>query len=197
MGEASAESQKRFEDRLARARAGSRTAFEQLILPFRVALQQHARERRERRLQSKISDSDLFQITTLKAFENLSQFRGNTLEEFGCWLLGIMDHTASSQSRMYHRPTRDVAREVALDKIKERLVTNQAAREGKEEFGLLSAALTRLPDPFRKILHWRYYENKSYKEIGDLIGLSPDAAKHACYRAKRKLVEEAHTQEKG
>lgn len=197
MGEISADSQKRFVDRLARARAGSRTAFDQLILPFRVILLRHARERRERRLQSKFSDSDLFQETSLEAFENLRNFRGNTFEEFGRWLLGIMDHVASSQSRRYHRPTRDVAREVALEKVRERLAIRQAVWEEKEEIGQLSAALTQLPDPSRRILHWRYFENKSFKEIGDLIGLSADGAKHACYRAKKKLTEEAKTQEKG
>jgi RNA polymerase sigma-70 factor (subfamily 1) len=185
---------KNFEENLALARAGSRTAFDRLIMPYRVALRRLARERLEQRLQSKISDSDLFQIASLQAFENLGQFRGNTFEEFGSWVLVIMDHTVSSQNRRYHRPGRDIAREVPLETVRNRLLAKQAKSEEEEARQRLKAGLDKLPETHRKVLVWRYYEKKSYQEIGKLVGVSADAAKHLCYRALGRLGDEVRNQ---
>jgi RNA polymerase sigma-70 factor (ECF subfamily) len=197
MDDLSLEAGKSFQEKLALARAGSHEAFDQIILPFRVALRRMARERIERRLQAKISDSDLIQITNLQAFENLNQFRGNTLEEFGCWLLGIMNHTAASQHRRYHRPGRDISREVPLERVWEVLTTSLRESDNDEKCRRVKAALNKLPDVYRKVLVWHYYEKKSYQEIGNRVGVSADTAKHACYRAVGKLGNELRKQEAG
>jgi RNA polymerase sigma factor (sigma-70 family) len=192
----SSHSQEWFETRLTQARAGSRKAFEQITLPFRVLLRMRAREHLERRLQGKVSDSDLFQITSLKAFESLGEFRGSTSEEFGSWLLSIMDHTALAQSRMYHRPTRDVAREISIEKVRKRLAMRQSAREEEERSSLVNFVLSKLPDQYRTIIQWRFYENLSYEVIGDRLTVSPDAARHLCHRAIKKLGAEARKLER-
>jgi RNA polymerase sigma factor (sigma-70 family) len=148
-------------------------------------------------LQAKISDSDLFQIASLQAFENLTQFRGNTLEEFGCWLLGIMDHTTAGQNRMYHRPGRDIFREVPLESVWDRLMARRAESEDDETSQRLRAALDKLPETYRKVLIWHYYEKKSHQEIGALTGVSADAAKHTCHRAVGKLGDELRKEREG
>jgi RNA polymerase sigma factor (sigma-70 family) len=187
----SPEMQERFEARLAQARAGSSQAFDDLVLPFKIILRRYARKHLERRLQRKFSDSDLCQITLVKAFEDLHEFQGSTFEEFGNWLLGIMDHTISEQSRMYHRPTRDVAREISLEEIKDRLpIQQEASDEENERSSLLKRALQflpLLPTLYRKVIDWRFFKNRSYKAIGRHLGLSADAAKHLCYRALEML----------
>src|SRR5207245_9704365 len=86
MSNISTDPQPRFEELLAQARAGSHEAYQALIDPFERVLRRRSRRRTERRLRGKISDSDLRQITYLQSFENITQFKGNTLEEFGCWL---------------------------------------------------------------------------------------------------------------
>ena len=139
------EPRRSFEENLALARAGSRPAFDRLVMPYRVALRRLARQQLERRLQAKVSDSDMFQIVSLQAFENLSQFRGNTHEEFRCWLLGIMDHTVAGQNRMYHRPGRDISREVSLETIRDRLMIRQAETEDDESRQRLKAGSTNCP----------------------------------------------------
>jgi len=193
----SAEVRQKFEERLAQARAGSRPAFDQLILPFRLALLRLARQRRERRLQGKISDSDLFQIVSLQAFENLHEFEGNTYEEFGCWLLGIMDHTASYQNRRYHRPGRDIAREVPLDQVGDKLIARPAKSEDEEARQWVKAAVDKLPEKYREMLVWHYYEKKSFQEIANRVGGTADAAKHMCYRAVGRLGDELRRQRAG
>jgi RNA polymerase sigma-70 factor (ECF subfamily) len=149
-----------------------------------------ARKRHERRLQAKFSHSDLLQITSLQAFENLHQFHGNTFEEFGCWLLGIMDHTVAGQNRKYHRPGRDITKEIPLETVWDRLTARQVVSENDETSQRLKAALDKLPETYRKLVVWHYYEKKSHQEIGNLIGASADAAKHTCHRAVGKLAFE-------
>jgi RNA polymerase sigma-70 factor (ECF subfamily) len=186
----SAELQRLFVERLAKARAGSSEDFDELVRPFQVVLRRRARKRMERRLQAKFSVSDLFQTTTLKAFEDLHEFRGCTFAEFGEWLLGIMNHTISEQSRKYHRPSRDIAREIPLERMKSGLAFRGIVGDEDEQSGLLKQLLDHLPEPYRQILRLRYYENCSYEEIGQRIRRTADATKHLCYRAEQKLAEE-------
>lgn len=86
MCERNAESHQKFEDLLAKARCGSRQAFEELINPFECVLRCRAQRGMGRRLRPKISESDIRQLTYLQSFENLSQFQGNSFDEFACWL---------------------------------------------------------------------------------------------------------------
>lgn len=60
-----------------------------------------------------------------------------------------------------------------------------AARE-PEEFDLISAVM-RLPDPLRAVIHLRYYEDLSIKEIARLLHLSQAAVKMRLVRARKQL----------
>ncbi len=148
----------------------------------------------ERRLQAKVSDSDILQLTSWKAFKDLHEFQGATFEEFGEWFLGIAGHTISEQSRKYHRPSRDVGREISLEEIKDYLPIRQPTGQQQiERSSLLKKALKLLPALHRKVIRWRFFKDLSYQAIGRRLGRSAEAAKHLCYRALAKLRKKLAT----
>jgi RNA polymerase sigma factor (sigma-70 family) len=56
-----------------------------------------------------------------------------------------------------------------------------------EELQLLSMAMDRLPDDKREILLLSKYQDKKYKEIGDILGCSEGAVKVKVFRALQEL----------
>jgi RNA polymerase sigma factor (sigma-70 family) len=65
-----------------------------------------------------------------------------------------------------------------------------------DEMQLLSAALERLPEDKREILLLSKFQEKKYKEIGEIIGCSEGAVKVKVFRALQELKEVYHQLEK-
>jgi RNA polymerase sigma factor (sigma-70 family) len=192
----SPEREQRFAGLLAQARASSRDAYQQLIEPFERYFRYRARRHMRKPLQGKASASDYIQKTHLKAFGNLDQFHGSTWEEFACWLVGIMDHVAEDEKRSYYSPGHDVFREVPLEQVEDKLVTYPAPEVTGGRFHLLKVSFRELPYDYQNIIHWRYDERCSFREIGTRLARSADAAKHLFYRALKELKVIAHRHER-
>jgi len=80
----------------------------------------------------------------------------------------------------------------SLEHWQERLSTtdNRCTEfEKDEEMQLLSMAMDRLPDEKREILLLSKYQDKKYKEIGEIIGCSEGAVKVKVFRALQELKE--------
>ena len=61
--------------------------------------------------------------------------------------------------------------------------------EKDEEMQLLSMAMDRLPQEKKEILLLSKYQDKKYKEIGEIIGCSEGAVKVKVFRALQELKE--------
>ena len=59
-----------------------------------------------------------------------------------------------------------------------------------EEDRALEEALGRLPEDYRRVLLWRYREERSFEEIGRLLEKSPNAARKLWQRAVERLRQE-------
>ena len=59
--------------------------------------------------------------------------------------------------------------------------------EHEEEREMLSMAMEKLPHEKREILLLSKYEDKKYKEIGEIIGCSEGAVKVKVFRALQEL----------
>src|SRR5258708_6963888 len=149
------------------------------------------RRRHEPRLRPKISDSDLRQISYLKSFEDLSQFQGCTLQEFGCWLLSITDHVCQRAHQAYYCQARNVCREVPFEKVEMKLTTNDSTDGTDERNRGFEAAWRELPARYREVIRLHYWEKCSHEEVGHRLGVSLDAAKHLHRRAMRNLADGA------
>jgi RNA polymerase sigma-70 factor (ECF subfamily) len=80
----------------------------------------------------------------------------------------------------------------SLESWEERLGTdeNRATEfQHDDEMKLLSMAMDRLPEDKREILLLSKFQDKKYKEIGDILGCSEGAVKVKVFRALQELKE--------
>ena len=59
----------------------------------------------------------------------------------------------------------------------------------KQRLQLLRAAVTELPEKYRKVIELRYYEDLSYEEISERLGLTLSNVKIQIMRAKQMLAQ--------
>src|SRR5262245_8294602 len=101
------------EQLLALARAGRPEALGRLLGLYRGYLALLARLQLDRRLQSKVDDSDLIQETFLQAHRHFGRFRGTTEGELVSWLRTILATTLANVLRHYYGTRR---RDVRLER---------------------------------------------------------------------------------
>lgn len=114
------------------------------------------------RLSGSASDAeDLTQQTFLKAHANLSQLRDS--DRAGSWLFTILRNTYFKTCRYEHRPVAD------LDCVPE------PADHLNENSGIdterIQNALDELPEEFRSPLILYYFNDLSYREIAEQMGV--------------------------
>jgi RNA polymerase sigma-70 factor, ECF subfamily len=168
---------------LARARQGDEDA-------FRVLVDVHARAafRLAYRLMRDERDAeDVVQESFIRAHRRLSAFESRA--NFGTWLHRIvvncaLDALRSRDGRSGQR--RDTAVEVpdtlAFDgPSPERLARSAEIARHVDE------SMRTLTDQERVAFTLRHHEGRSIEDIGDVLGIQHSAAKHAVFRAVRKL----------
>ncbi len=131
---------------------------------------------------------DLVSETFIKAYFNLQMCRNP--ERFASWLFAIGHNTGIN---WWKQVSRDRERMVAIDDIKREIPDTshleiQRAMERKEDAALVEAALMQLEEKYRFPLLLFYYEDFSYEEISDILGISLNTVKTHLFRAKKRLV---------
>jgi RNA polymerase sigma-70 factor, ECF subfamily len=170
------------EDRmlLERIVAGDRGAFE-------ILYGRHER-RAFRYLLTLISDVHAAEDALVEAmttvWRNASKFRGDS--RVSTWILGIARHKALDARRAAARERRNEPLEDGVD------LPDDA--EGPEQFtnrtleaADLQRALARLSAEHREVLQLAFFEDLSYEEIADLLGIPENTVKTRVYYAKRQL----------
>jgi RNA polymerase sigma-70 factor (ECF subfamily) len=184
---------------LAAARAGSREARGQVMEAFRPYLLLVAHQELSSRVQCKEGPSDLVQKTFEEADHDFGRFHGTTAEELLAWLRRLLLHNIADCSRRWDAGKRGLDREVPLDAGSSRrrvpeLCANTPSPSDQvianEETERLAAALKQLPDNYRQILLLRHQEQLSFKEIGQRLARTPNAARMLWLRAVERLKEE-------
>jgi RNA polymerase sigma-70 factor (ECF subfamily) len=169
---------------LARARQGDSEA-------FRTLVEKHSRNafRLAYRMTGNDQDAeDVVQESFLRAYRHLGRFEARA--DFGTWLYRIVANCAvellrtrqSRQTRARMEPLDDVAVPPAAESPgPERLA------ESAEIKRRIAAALGNLSPLERAAFTLRHYEGRTIEEIGRTLRLRTSAAKHAVFRAVRKL----------
>jgi len=138
-----------------------------------------------RMIRNKEEAEEVAQDTFVKAYTSLSKYRGEA--KFSTWLYTIA-----------YRNSLDVI------KIKKRMVSTEVLQEVSEaDAGMVEDALSYLQDKERKkvisdgilqlpeedavIITLYYFEEKSIKEIKEIVGLTADNIKIKLYRSRKKL----------
>jgi RNA polymerase sigma-70 factor (ECF subfamily) len=180
------------------ARAGSESALGQLLEAFRPLLTAIAERELDADLRAKISPSDLVQETFLGGFPAFPRFVGETEEEVRAWLCRILhNRLADARDRYQQAAKRQVSREQSLDPaaadrqapLADDTPSPSSHARRREDGERLEAALARLSEEHRQVIHLRYREHKSFAEAAQAMNRSEDAVQKLWVRAIQKLRE--------
>lgn len=132
-----------------------------------------------------LADTDLaedaFQETFIRVYENRTSFRG---DNFAAWLFAIARNTCLN----HIRSRRD---QESYDEVYHTIDYS----EKSSDLGLkneIEKAISSLPLPMREAVLLREYEDFSYQEIADTLGIELSLAKVRVHRARlilRKLLK--------
>jgi RNA polymerase sigma-70 factor (ECF subfamily) len=137
---------------------------------------------------------DLTQEAFIKAFSSLKNF--NEEFAFSTWLYKIatnncIDHIRKKKLLMYSidKPIEsrdsDFTFELPDDSAEadQELITDQRA-------AMLRATIGELPEKYRRVIHLRHVEEKSYEEIAELLDLPIGTVKAHIFRARELLYKQ-------
>lgn len=180
-----------FQRQLAAARRGDREAFGELFQEQWDALWNLAAGQLEQSLQGKQAPSDVVQETFLAAHRSITDFRGSTPAEFQAWLrMIVQNHVCDAWRHFMKCQKRDATREVrmlgfACDEDLFGLAGTSPSESllAQERRLNVASTLNQLPEHYRTILHMRYWEQRTFEDMGQALGKSSDAVRQLWYRA--------------
>jgi RNA polymerase sigma-70 factor, ECF subfamily len=123
---------------------------------------------------------DLVQETIVRACDSIDTFRPGT--NMPAWLTTILRNRFYSEHRRRSREVEDVGGAQAATLMT--LPDQVTSLEHKE----LRAALARLPDEMREVLHLVFVSGLSYAEAGQVCGCAVGTIKSRVHRARALLV---------
>jgi RNA polymerase sigma-70 factor (ECF subfamily) len=174
---------------LARARQGDNDA-------FRVLVEKHSRSafRLAFRMTGNEQDAeDVVQESFLRAFRHLSRFEARA--DFGTWLYRIVANCSVEMMR-----TRQARQNRArMEPLDETIAVPAGDNPGPDRLAesadiqrRVTVALEGLSPLERAAFTLRHYEGRTIDEISRTLKLGTSAAKHAVFRAVKKLRVELH-----
>jgi RNA polymerase sigma-70 factor (ECF subfamily) len=186
---------------LAAARSGSAEAMGRVLETCRGYLLTIAAQELDPQLQAKGGASDLVQETLLHALRGFGRFDGDTEAELLAWLRRLLLNNLTDFTRLYRATgKRQVAREVGLaaDSSSSPGAPEPAADVSspsgqaveREQAQAVEEAMRRLPEDYRQVLLLRYQDERSFEEIGRLMGRTANAARKLWLRAVERLQHE-------
>ena len=148
-----------------------------------------------RMVKNKDDAEDLTLMTFGKAFRYLDKYTPKYA--FSTWLYRIALNNSIDFLRMknnmpqyfeedlYNNSTTSI-----IDQSEDNLQrTPEEEVIDKQRLQLLRAAVSQLPDKYRKVIELRYYEDLAYEEIAERLGLTLSNVKIQIMRAKNMLSE--------
>jgi len=171
-------------DILARARQGDEDAFRALVLAharpsFALAFRLTGNER---------DAEDIVQDAFIRAYRQLHRFESRA--NFGTWLHRIVANCAidllrSRQSRCEEHRAQPV--EELQDALPASVFSPERLARSAEIRERVERSMAALTPQERVAFALRHYEGCSIEDIGRTLGVQDSAAKHAVFRAVRKL----------
>ncbi len=172
------EQQANEQDLLRRAKAGSLSAFEKLVIKHSPGLYSFI----YRLVNNQADAEELTQQTWVKAWQNISRFQERS--SFKTWLYRIgINLTLNYKTRC--RPVEELTESIPFES--KHLPEEEYFKKRREE--LVRCALQELTPEQRTALILSVYEQLSYKEIAQIMGKSVRAVDSLLVRAKAKLHE--------
>ena len=153
-------------------------------------------------LRSKLESMDLVQDVLMSALRDLGDFTYTNEGDFLRWLGKIAENRIRDNLDKLHAGKRDIRKETPLyddasrsrdDRARvlepARNTTPSVIFSRREELDKLETAIDKLKPEYRQVIVWAKIDGLSYREIGDRLGKSADAAGHLLLRAMVALTE--------
>jgi RNA polymerase sigma-70 factor (ECF subfamily) len=184
--------------RLLDARAGSNTAVGEVLEACRGYLLLVAQRELDPHLRTKGGASDLVQQTMLDAVRDFGRFQGTSKAELLAWVRRLLLNNLTDFARRFRETDkRQLGREFSLDagapgerpgrEVPAPLPSPSGVAMSQEQTQALLQALERLPEKYRQIIRLRLQENRPFEEIGQVLGLTANAAGKLLARAIERL----------
>lgn len=135
---------------------------------------------------------DILQDVFIKAYRNLYSY--DTERKFSSWIYRIAHNEAVN-----HIKRKSLKRFISLENVtstKDKMDSSSAEDDAqtswiKKEMGQeVNQAVNRLPIKYKQVLVLRYFSDKSYEEISEILGKPVNTVGTLIKRAKNKLSEE-------
>lgn len=174
---------------VARAQAGEKDAFEELVRRHREKVYRFAL----RLCYGHAADADeTYQNALLNAYRHLADFRGEA--QFSSWLVRIVINECLQYRRRYAREPERVhlAEETSAEQgFPARISSASSSPEeecARREFvAIWKQCVAKLSEPQRMILSLHYIEGLSYRDVALRMGCSTSAVRNRLFRARRSL----------
>ncbi len=169
--------------RVAGSFAREQAAFEELFREFFLPVRKFFAKRGC----NPATSEDLAQETFLRAHRAFASFRGDAKPL--TWLLTIATNVWSN-----HRRAASAAKRAGPESSLDEVVTEPESKDrpqdrmiAEERRRLLDSAIQGLPPKMRRCVWLRVYQNRSYRDIADLLGIKVGTAKSQVSMAKPRL----------
>lgn len=127
------------------------------------------------------TSADIVSQVFLKALININRYQHKGLP-FSAWLFRI----AMNEINMYFRKNK-ADRVISLDKGDFRTLIDEESSYDLEKEQRVMQALTQLPEESLQLIELRFFEKRSFSEVGDIFGITENNAKTKVYRVLEKL----------
>lgn len=181
---------------VAKAKSGDKEAENKLYEIYSERILGIVRLSMGNELRNKMQSMDLVQDALLCSFRDLGDFTYRNEGDFLRWLSHIVKNRIRDNIRKLHRQKRDTRNEVPPPWERDTsgpgvepadTTTPSKIISKKEEQEKLEKAMLRLNPEYREVILLAEIEGLSYKQIGEKIGKSPDAARMLLARALNAL----------
>lgn len=129
--------------------------------------------------------NDVLQNAFVKAWQKLSEFRGDAA--LFTWLYRIVTNEALTvlrkEKKRLHISIEDLQQTLANS------LESDVYYDGDEQRALLDKAVLTLPEKQRLVFTLKYFEEKKYHEISEILGTSEGALKASYHHAVKKIED--------
>lgn len=165
--------------------ATKRAAFEEMVSAYSRQLYWQIHHM----LQNHDDTDDVLQNTFIKAWRGIDGFKGEAA--LSTWLYRI----AQNESIAWLKQRRQMTSIDDEDFVEQANFVADDHFDGDETEALLMQAVSTLPAKQRQVFCMKYFEDKKYEEISDLVGTSIGALKASYHIAVEKITNFIKTKE--
>ncbi len=178
-----------------RARHGDRDALHRLLAKNEERIRRIIAARLTPELRARTRVSDILQSTFLQVLRSVATFRGDDEEQFGGWVVRIVENEIRDHFRYHNADKRRRMQTLLTEPVDARSnrggALSPSGMHGRsDEFRSIQVALDGLKADHRTVLLLRLVDRKAHREIGEIMGRSEEAVRMLFGRARAAFMTE-------